>query len=516
MCVSYLIDIYSCCSLHSLKGRGGIAYNPRMNRTARLSILGKTWAFFAMCGLFGAVAMYAVAGNPAPAPKAESTAAASAELSKADAIKARMLELKAQEGTAGVLERATSFGGIFFFIFLCWLMSSAKKKIDWKLVAWGLGLQFMFGILVLKTAPGLWFFSKLNDGTMDLLNFTQEGSNFLFRSFVSGQVEGGFVNFTFGVLPTIVFFSALMTVGYYVGIMQAVVNVFAWIMQRSMKCSGAETLSTAANIFVGQTEAPLVVKPYIADMTESELLAIMVGGFANTAGGVLAAYVGMLHQYFPDIAGHLIAQSVMSAPAALACSKIVLPELGKPTTGAHVKMVNEKIDANVIDAAARGASEGLTLAFNVAAMLLAFIALIAMLNAMLQGSCRILHVRVVSLEDVMALAGYPLALAMGVPMKDCWLVGRLIGVKTVINEFVAYLQMADMLGKGQLSYRSVIISSYALSGFANFSSIAIQIGGISGIAPTRRHDLAKLGLKAMVTGAIATFMTATVAGVLVK
>ncbi|TBR16891.1 NupC/NupG family nucleoside CNT transporter [bacterium] len=424
--------------------------------------------------------------------------------------------LRRQAGPQSALNRATSFLGIFVLIGLCLAMSNNRKKVDWRLVAWGLGLQFAFGLLILKTGPGLWFFSKLNDGTMALLSFTQEGSNFLFRSFLSGKVEGGFVNFTFNVLPTIIFFSSLMTVGYYVGLMQWVVNAFAWVMQHSMKCSGAETLSTAANIFVGQTEAPLVVKPYVKDMTQSELLAVMAGGFANTAGGVLAAYVGMLHSHFPDIAGHLIAQSVMSAPAALACAKIVIPETEKPLTGAHVKMVNEKIDANVIDAAARGASEGLTLAFNVAAMLLAFIALIAMVNAMLQGSCRILHLPVVSLEQVMALAGWPLAWVMGVPAAECWSVGRLIGVKTVINEFVAYLQMADMMAKGELSYRSVVIASYALSGFANFSSIAIQIGGISGIAPTRRHDLAKLGLKAMVTGAIATFMTATVAGVLVN
>jgi len=283
-----------------------------------------------------------------------------------------------------------------------------------------------------------------------------------------------------------------------------------------MKCSGAETLSTAANIFVGQTEAPLVVKPYVKDMTSSELLAVMVGGFANTAGGVLAAYVGMLHQYFPDIAGHLIAQSVMSAPAALACAKIVMPETGKPLTGEHVRLVHERIDANVIDAAARGASEGLTLSFNVAAMLLAFIALIAMANALLQGACAWIGLPRLTLEMLLGTLGWPLAWVMGVPTPDCWAVGKLIGVKTVINEFVAYLQMAEMLQKGEpLSYRAVVIASYALSGFANFSSIAIQIGGISGIAPNRRHDLARLGLKAMVVGAIATFMTATIAGILV-
>ncbi|MEQ1920464.1 MAG: nucleoside transporter C-terminal domain-containing protein, partial [Elusimicrobiota bacterium] len=346
--------------------------------------------------------------------------------------------------------------------------------------------------------------------------FTNEGTKFLFGSFITGKIEAPMINFAFNVLPTIIFVSALMTVGYHLGIMQWVVDIFAVVMYKTMKTSGAETLSTAANIFVGQTEAPLVVKPYVAEMTNSELLAVMVGGFANTAGGVLAAYVGMLHPYFPDIAGHLIAQSVMSAPAALVCAKIAMPETDVPKTLGHVKMGREKLDANVIDAAARGASEGLGLAFNVAAMLLAFIALIAMLNAILKQAGVWVGYPQVSLENLLAVLGWPLAWLMGVPTQDCWTVGKLIGVKTVLNEFVAYLQLTDILKSGApLTHRSVIIVSYALSGFANFSSIAIQIGGISGIAPTRRHDLAKLGLKAMVIGAIATFMTANIAGILI-
>lgn len=476
----------------------------------------RTWLFFITCACVGYLAMATVAA-PAPKPIAESAALGHQPPDNPAAnITDRVSVLKSRHASSSLFERCVSSLGIFVLLGLCALMSDNRKKINWKLVAWGVGLQFVFGILVLKTAPGLWVFSRLNAGTMALLGFTQEGSNFLFRSFVNGEVDNSFVNFTFNVLPTIIFFSSLMTVGYYVGIMQKVVNVFAVIMQKTMKCSGAETLSTAANIFVGQTEAPLVIKPYVKDMTNSELLAVMVGGFANTAGGVLAAYVGMLHQYFPDIAGHLIAQSVMSAPAALACAKIVMPEIGKPVTGGHVKMVDEKIDANVIDAAARGASEGLHLALNVAAMLLAFIALIAMGNALLQNACGWVGLPRISLESALAVIGWPLAWIMGVPAVDCWAVGKLIGVKTVVNEFVAYLQLADMLQKGEpLSYRSVVIASYALSGFANFSSIAIQIGGISAIAPTRRHDLAKLGLKAMVVGAIATFMTATIAGILI-
>ncbi|MBI4056193.1 MAG: NupC/NupG family nucleoside CNT transporter [Elusimicrobia bacterium] len=428
-----------------------------------------------------------------------------------------MLQRRAATEGSTLLHRSISFLGLFAFIGICYAMSRDRKRINWRLVAWGMGLQLLFGVLVLKTAPGLWVFDKLNDGTLALLNFTQQGTRFLFSSFSTGQIEPPLVNFTFHVLPTIIFFSSLMTVLYYLGVMQWVVYGFAVVMQKTMKTSGAETLSTAANIFVGQTEAPLVIKPYVKEMTKSELMAVMVGGFANTAGGVLAAYVGMLYQYFPDIAGHLIAQSVMSAPAALVCAKIVYPEDGSPETGgSRVKIEHEKIDANVVDAAARGASEGLTLAFNVAAMLLAFIALISMVNAMLQWIAGMVGIQGLSLEHILGTLSWPIAWIMGVPTQDCLTVGKLIGVKTVVNEFVAYLNLANILKSGQpLSFRSIIIASYALSGFANFSSIAIQIGGISGIAPTRRHDLAKLGLMAMVVGSIATFMTATIAGILV-
>ncbi|MBI2069886.1 MAG: NupC/NupG family nucleoside CNT transporter [Elusimicrobia bacterium] len=413
-------------------------------------------------------------------------------------------------------QRAISFLGIFVILALCWLFSPNKKIIPWRVVGWGMGLQLLFGIFVLKTGPGLWLFDKLNDGMNALLGFTQEGSAFLFRSFVTGQVDSSFVNFTFQVLPTIIFFSSFMTVLYHVGVMQWVVRLFAVAMYKTMKTSGAETLSNAANIFVGQTEAPLVVKPYIEKMTQSELMAIMVGGFANTAGGVLAAYVGMLRDFFPDVAGHMIAQSVMSAPAALVCAKLAFPETKEPETRSKMHVEVKKIDANAIDAASRGATEGLHLAFNVAAMLLAFIALIAMANALLGQAGNLIGWPNLSLQQVFGWVGWPLAWIMGVPSQDCFTVGQLLGVKTVVNEFVAYLQLADMLKTGTpLSYRSVVIATYALSGFANFSSIAIQIGGISGIAPTRRHDLAKLGLRAMIVGALASFTTATIAGLLI-
>jgi len=482
----------------------------------RLSFSGRRWflpwLFFALCGLLGAASVETFGAAAAKEGAVLSDKGPGGSVSVQEEIQRRR-----GESSGTVLERSVSFLGLLALVGACLLMSRDRKRVDWKLVAWGLGLQLAFGVLILKTDPGLWLFKKLNDGTLALLGFTQQGTAFLFRSFLTGQVEGPMVNFAFNVLPTIIFFSSLMTVLYYLGVMQWVVYVFAVVMQKTMRTSGAETLSTAANIFVGQTEAPLVVKPYVKDMTQSELLAVMVGGFANTAGGVLAAYVGMLHQYFPDIAGHLIAQSVMSAPAALVCAKIVYPEDGKPTTGGeHVRMVHEKIDANLVDAAARGATEGLHLAFNVAAMLLAFIALIAMLNALLQGAGSMLGFPGLSLELVLGVLAWPVAWVMGVPAQDCLTVGKLIGVKTVINEFVAYLQMADLLKAGKaLEFRSIVIASYALSGFANFSSIAIQIGGISGIAENRRHDLAKLGLKAMIVGALATFMTATIAGILI-
>ena len=474
-----------------------------MSLPPALKKLGRVWLMFALCGGFGALGTVALSSTVGQAPAAEAVQAPAA----APAV---------SSGT--LLERSVSFLGLFALVGLCWLISTDRRRINWRLVAWGMGLQLAFGFLILWTAPGAWFFKQLNEATMALLGFTDEGVKFIFGSFVTGQVEPPMINFAFKVLPTIIFFSSLMTIGYYVGVMQWIVDAFAIVMFKTMKTSGAETLSTAANIFVGQTEAPLVVKPYVADMTESELMAVMVGGFANTAGGVLAAYVGMLHQHFPDIAGHLIAQSVMSAPAALVCAKVAMPELGTPKTLGHVKMTREKLDANVIDAAARGASEGLYLAFNVGAMLLAFVALIAMVNAGLKGVGGLVGFPALTLENALAVVGWPLAFLMGVPVGECWTVGKLIGTKTVLNEFVAYLQLADILkggGAEQLSRRSVVIASYALSGFANFSSIAIQIGGISTIAPTRRHDLAKLGLKAMAVGAIATFMTANIAGILV-
>jgi CNT family concentrative nucleoside transporter len=284
-------------------------------------------------------------------------------------------------------------------------------------------------------------------------------------------------------------------------------------MQRVLGTSGAETLSVTGNIFVGQTEAPLLVKPFVGRMTISELNTVMVGGFATIAGGVMAAYVGMLSPYFPDIAGHLLTASVMNAPAALLISKMLQPELGEPETMGKVKVAIARTDTNLIEAAASGASQGLHLALNVAAMLLAFIALIAMINWGVTSLGDVVGVTNLTLERVFGWVLAPLAWLVGVPWQDAGTVGSLIGVKVVVNEFVAYLQLAGLTET--LSPRSGIIASYALLGFANFSSIAIQIGGIGGIAPERRSDLARLGLKAMIGGNLAAFMSAALAGMLI-
>ncbi|MGD8279179.1 MAG: nucleoside transporter C-terminal domain-containing protein, partial [Gemmatimonadota bacterium] len=418
----------------------------------------------------------------------------------------------------------------------------------WRVVLWGTTLQFAFALFILRTPLGEQIFSAASDVVVALLGFTVEGAKFIFGDLVwnnvpvgageagtnvpmvptAGTVAQTGAYFAFNVLPTIIFFSSLMTVLYYLGIMQKLVKGMAWVMMRTMRTSGAETLSAAGNIFLGQTEAPLLIKPFIEKMTLSELHTVMTGGFATVAGGVMAAYVGMLIFHFPDIAGHLLAASVMSAPAAIVFGKLMFPETEVPETRDTLHTQVEKIDANLIDAAARGAGDGLKLAANVGAMLLAFIALIALLNALLgwlaglvgltgvlQGAGWLDPGQAFNLESLLGWVLAPLAWLMGVPWADATTVGSLLGIKTVVNEFVAYLQLGDLLNSDVLSPRSIVIATYALCGFANFSSIAIQIGGIGGIAPSRRSDLARLGLRAMVAGTLAAFMTATIAGLLV-
>jgi CNT family concentrative nucleoside transporter len=418
-------------------------------------------------------------------------------------------------------QRLISLFGLFAMVGIAWLLSQRRDRIPWRVIAWGIGLQISFGVLVMKTDLGLRLFSVLNDVVLALLGFTAKGTEFIFGDFATEKFT-----IVVNVLPTLIFFSSLMTILYHLGLMQRLVGAFAWVMRRTMRTSGPETLSVAANTFVGQTEAPLMVAPFISKMTMSELNAVMTGGFATVAGGVLAAYVGLLKGVFPDIAGHLIAASVMSAPAALVVAKVMWPETEEPETSGDVVAEVDKPDANVIDAAARGAFEGMKLALNVGAMLLAFIALIALGNALLglpfqlyndwaglEGTAAIAPW---TLQQILGWVFWPFAFLIGVPFAECSAIGTLLGEKLVLTEFIAYLHLYESLAEGtiQLSERTTVIASYALCGFANFGSIGIQLGGIGGIAPERRHDLARLGLRAMFGGMLASLMTAAVAGML--
>ena len=415
--------------------------------------------------------------------------------------------------------------GLAVLIGLAWLFSNNRRGVDWKLVGIGLALQLVIAAFVLLTPWGASVFDALSSGFVKLLGFTTEGARFIFGDFTD-PAKFGFV-FAFQVLPTIIFYASFMSVLYHLGVMQKIVQGMAWVITKVMRVSGAETLSVCANAFIGQTESPLVVRPYIAKMTESELLTLMVGGMATIAGGVLGAYVMLLGGGDPAqqafYAKHLITASIMAAPATLVIAKILVPETREPLTLGTVRMDVEKTTTNVIDAAAAGAGDGLKLALNVGAMLLAFIALIALLNAPLVwlGEVTGLEAALGRPTDLSSLLGYllsPLAWAIGVPWQDANTVGGLIGTKVVLNEFVAYVQLGEILRGGvegvTLTDQGRLIATYALCGFANFSSIAIQIGGIGGLAPERRADLARFGLRAVLGGSIATLMTATIAGVL--
>ena len=398
--------------------------------------------------------------------------------------------------------------GAVFIIFLAFLLSNNKKKINYRIVFWGLSLQLFFAILIILTPIGKPFFAWFDGAIRTLLDFSQKGSEFLFASFFTGTIEGPLMNFAFIALPTVIFFSALMAMLYHYGIMQKIIVVISKIMQKTMGTSGAETTSISANIFVGQTEAPLVVKPFISKMTKSELMAIMVGGFATVAGGVMALYVAMLGN-INGIAGHLLAASIMSAPAALVIAKIIYPETEKPISSGEVKMSIEKQDDNGLEALARGSSDGLKLAANIAAMLVAFVAFIALLNYLL-GFIEV-NGTTLSIELILGYLFMPLAWMMGAPWGESQALGSLMGQKLVLTELVAYGNLSTM----EISPRTAIIASYALCGFANFASIGIQLGGIGSIAPERRKDLSKLVFKAMLGGALASWLTASIAGIMI-
>ena len=398
--------------------------------------------------------------------------------------------------------------GIFVILGISYLLSNNKKNIDFRLIIWGLGLQILFGIFILVTPFGKPIFSWFDKAINKLLGFSQEGSNFLFASFIDGKMHPAVINFAFYVLPTVIFFSALMSILYNLGIMQKVIKIIAWIMQKTMKTSGPETTSISANIFVGQTEAPLVIKPFIKNMTNSEIMAVMTGGFATVAGGVMAIYVGML-QNIPGIAGHLMAASIMSAPAALVIAKIMYPEKNKDNINTEIDIQNDS-EENVLEALGNGATDGLKLAANIAAMLIAFVALISLTNY-------ILSIFGTSLETILGYIFMPLAFCMGAPWSESNILGSLLGQKLVLTELIAYMNLSAMEigGANGISEKTALLASYALCGFANFASIGIQLGGIGSIAPERKKDLAKIVTKAMFAGALASWLTATIAGILI-
>jgi len=455
------------------------------------------------------------------------------------------------EATTSPFDRVVSFVGLFALVGIAWLLSENRGKVNWRPVIWGAGLQLALGFVILSPGVSEFFYTVVDGGVKQLLFFSEQGATFVFQSIEPhalktgappdlatgggsfemfiGRVSPPVKTFAFWILPTIIFFSALMSVLYHIGLMQVVVRALAWVMVRTMGTSGAESLSAAGNIFVGQTEAPLLVKPFVDKMTRSELMAVMTGGFATVAGGVMGAYVSFLSD-IPNIAGHLVMASIMSAPAALAIAKVMVPETEKSVTQGTLSVEIEKSATNVVEAAANGANEGMKLALNVAAMLVAIVGLVAMFDFFIG------YVPVTFCESGIS-AGYtcggapgepmtmsillgwvfaPIAFLMGVPWAECGVVGRLLGEKIVLTEFIAYINLGGIIQgeTAQLSQRSAVIASYALCGFANFASIGIQLGGIGGIAPKRMGELASLGLRAMTGGVIAACMTGGVAGLM--
>ena len=453
------------------------------------------------------------------------------------------------EATTSPLDRVLSIVGLAVLVGLAWVISEARDRVQWRPVLWGVGLQLALGAVILSPGVSEFFYTVVDGGIRQLLSFAEEGATFIFGTMTAhsittgspadlfagggqsevfvGQVSPPVKTFAFWILPTIVFFSSLMSLLYHLGVMQVVVRAIAWLMMRTLGTSGAESLSAAGNIFVGQTEAPLLVKPFVDGMTRSELMAVMTGGFATVAGGVMGAYVSFLAGV-PNIAGHLVMASIMSAPAALAIAKLMVPEVEQPKTLGTVDVEFEKNASNFIEAAALGATEGMKLALNVAAMLIAIVGLVAMFNWMISFvpvtfcdtgvaagyACAAGDGTPLDLSRILGWLFMPVALLMGVPWSEAQLVGQLLGEKIVLTEFVAYIHLGDALRADVpvLSERSAVITSYALCGFANFASIGIQLGGIGGIAPRRMGDLASLGLKAMVAGALAACMTGCVAG----
>jgi CNT family concentrative nucleoside transporter len=415
------------------------------------------------------------------------------------------------------MERLVSALGFVVFLAIAYIFSTNRRAVRWRTVAWGIALQVAVAVFIIKTPLGFSIFSFVGTLVGKFLDFSDGGARFVFGDKFTDHF------FAFKVLPTIIFVSSAMTLLYYFGVLQRVVQGIAWVMMKSMRTSGAESLCGAANIFVGQTEAPLFIRPYVPGLTQSELHAVMTGGLATIAAGVMAVYIS-----FGVPAVHLIAASVMAAPMALVVSKLMFPEDGEPETSGSARAQVERPWVNPVDAAASGAVDGMKLALNVAAMLIAFLAILALVNALLGWGGGLAGMPELSLEWIFARVFSPVAWLLGVPWPDCGGVGVLLGKKIALNEFIAYADMKVLIDNAKtiatggalagslpvLSSRATVLATYALCGFANISSIAIQIGGIGGIAPNRQHDLARLGVRALVAGTLTNFANACIAGIL--
>jgi CNT family concentrative nucleoside transporter len=416
--------------------------------------------------------------------------------------------------------KLVSLLGLVVFIGVAWGLSAHKRLFPWRTVLWGLGLQFIFALAILKTTAGEAVFDFTGRAINKLITFSNEGCQFVFGPLATDTtMQQVFPKqplvFAVLVTGTIILVAALSSLLYHWGVLQKVVYAIAWVMRKAMRTSGSETLAAAANIFMGQTEAPLLIKPYVSRMTRSELLCMMTGGMATIAGGVAAVYIKMgMDAGHPEIAGHLLMASVLSAPAALLIAKVMLPETEPSETAASAPAAVPRTTANSIDALCRGASEGMMLAINVMAMLIAFVAVVALANYLLAWPQERFGVaQPVTLQTLFGWVNAPFAWLMGVPLKDCQTIGQILGERIVLNEFIGYLSLTNP--KTVVDERSFVLATYALCGFANFASIAIQVGGIGSLAPDRRGEMAQLGVKAMIGGLLASYLTATVAGILI-
>ncbi|HEY2805164.1 MAG TPA: nucleoside transporter C-terminal domain-containing protein [Gemmatimonadales bacterium] len=441
------------------------------------------------------------------APAHDSTHAAAPPAAIAPVVQPQAPARVAMPVTLGM--RLTGLIGVVMVIAIGWLVSHDRKAIDWRVIFTGLALQFIFGVFVLRVPFGQALFRKLGTFVTAVLGFSYAGSSFVFGKI--GAPGGADTNigvvFAFQILPAIIFVSALFAIMYYLGVMQVVVKAMAVVMNKLMKASGAESTNVAASIFMGQTEAPLTIRPFLPTLTRSELMTVMTAGMAHVSGSIMAAYIA-----FGVEARHLLTAVIMTAPGTIMMAKLIEPETAEPLTRGKVNISIPKTDVNVVDAASRGTSEGLHLMLNVIAMLISFIALVALVN----GALGWVHGHIAwfpeNMQTVLGWVGRPIALAIGVPSQDAGVIGGLIGTRSVLNEFIAFAQLGQL--KSQLDPRSFTIASFALAGFANISSVGIQIGGIGALAPERKGDLARLGFRAMLAGTLANLMSATIAGLL--